>query len=261
MIEELKVTQREGVLVVVINRPKYYNSFDLKTIQELAHTLMKAAGDLEVSGVVISGEGKAFCTGGDLVWVTDYGGDPARAFHELAGSFHQAILEIRHMPKPVVVAINGMAAGGGFSMALASDFRIMESSAQLRQGYTSNGISMDGGSTYTLPRIVGMAKAMEIAAFDPSISSAQAKEWGLVTEVVEDGQSMERAVELVQDMKQRSLSSFEASKKLMTCSFDTPFEVQLEKERELLSWSGGHPNGIEGVSAFLERRKPVFNKG
>jgi 2-(1,2-epoxy-1,2-dihydrophenyl)acetyl-CoA isomerase len=163
------------------------------------------------------------------------------------------------MPKPVVAAINGLAAGGGFSMALACDFRVMEASAILRQGYTSNGLCIDGGGTFTLPRMVGLSKAMEIAGFDRPIDSAQALSWGLVTEVVEERQAMKRAIELVEEMKKWSLSSFGVTKRLINDSFHTPFETQLEKESEALSWCGDHPNGREGISAFLEKRKPVYN--
>jgi 2-(1,2-epoxy-1,2-dihydrophenyl)acetyl-CoA isomerase len=162
------------------------------------------------------------------------------------------------MPKPVVAAINGLAAGGGFSMALACDFRVMEASATLRQGYTSNGLSIDGGGTFALSRMVGMAKAMEIAAFDRPISADQALQWGLVTKVTEDGGSVERAVALVNEINRIPLSSFAASKQLITDAFDTSFETQLEKEREFLARCADHPNGREGVAAFLEKRKPDY---
>ena len=101
---------------------------------------------------------------------------------------------------------------------------------------------------------------MEIAGFDRPIDSATAKSWGLVTEVVEDGQASKRAIELVEEMKKGSLSSFATSKKLINDSFDTSFEAQLEKEREYLSWCADHPNGQEGISAFVEKRKPIFNQ-
>jgi len=190
--------------------------------------------------------------------VAGFGRSYGEAFHELAARYHQAILEIRRMPKPVVAAINGLAAGGGFSMALACDFRVMEASAVLRQAYTSNGLSIDGGGTFTLPRLVGLARAMEIAAFDPPIAAEQALSWGLVTEVVKDGQSVKRATEMVKEITNGSLSSFAASKKLITDSFNTSFETQLEKEREALSWCGDHPDGREGIAAFLEKRRPVY---
>jgi asparaginyl-tRNA synthetase len=124
---------------------------------------------------------------------------PGAAFHALAAAYHQAIVEIRRMPKPVVAAVNGLAAGGGFSMALACDFRVMAKSAVFRQAYTSNGLSVDGGGTYTLPRLVGLAKAMEILTFDRPISAEQALAWGLVTEMVEDGQEVNRATGMVRE--------------------------------------------------------------
>jgi 2-(1,2-epoxy-1,2-dihydrophenyl)acetyl-CoA isomerase len=106
--------------------------------------------------------------------------------------------------------------------------------------------------------LVGLARAMEIAAFDAPISAEQALSWGLVTEVVEDSQAVKRAIELINKMKKIPLSSFAACKKLITDSFNTSFETQLEKEREILSWCADHPNGREGIKAFLEKRKPVY---
>jgi 2-(1,2-epoxy-1,2-dihydrophenyl)acetyl-CoA isomerase len=260
MEDHVKREQQGQKAVVTLNRPRSYNSFNLEMVQQLAEMLVKLSSDQGVAGVVITGEGKAFCAGGDLRWVAGYGTDYGAAFHALAAAYHQAVMEIRGMPKPVVAAINGLAAGGGFSLALACDFRIMETSATLRQGYTSNGLSIDGGGTFTLPRLVGMAKAMEIATFDPSISSEQAQTWGLVTEIVQDGGSLERSLSLIDEIIRRPLDSFAASKKLITGSFNTSFEAQLEKEREYLSWCGRQPNGREGITAFLEKRKPAYNK-
>jgi 2-(1,2-epoxy-1,2-dihydrophenyl)acetyl-CoA isomerase len=258
MEKAVKVEKNKDIAMVILNQPKSYNSFDVNMVWVLAEALVKLALDSEVAGVVITGEGKAFCAGGDLRWIKGYGQNYGAAFHELAARYHQAIVEIRRMPKPVVAAINGLAAGGGFSMALACDFRVMEASAVLRQAYTSNGLSIDGGGTFTLPRLVGFARALEIAAFDRPIDAEKAYSWGLVTEVVENGEGVKRAIELIEEMKKGSLSSFAASKKLMTDSFNTAFEAHLEKERDLLSWCADQPNGREGIAAFLEKRKPVF---
>eukprot|EP00362_Geleiidae_sp_MMETSP1317_P002483 CAMPEP_0201282618 /NCGR_PEP_ID=MMETSP1317-20130820/6163_1 /ASSEMBLY_ACC=CAM_ASM_000770 /TAXON_ID=187299 /ORGANISM="Undescribed Undescribed, Strain Undescribed" /LENGTH=162 /DNA_ID=CAMNT_0047595891 /DNA_START=314 /DNA_END=802 /DNA_ORIENTATION=+ len=162
------------------------------------------------------------------------------------------------MPKPVIAAINGAAAGGGFSLALACDFRIIAKSAVLKQAYTSNGLSIDGGGTFMLPRIVGLARALEIVAFDKPIFSEQALSLGLVTKIVKDEEVLVQAVNMANELMERSLNSFAWSKKLLTDSFDTPFEVQLEKERMGLSICAGHPDGQEGIKAFVERRKPKF---
>jgi 2-(1,2-epoxy-1,2-dihydrophenyl)acetyl-CoA isomerase len=249
----------EHTAILTFNRPEAYNAFDLDMIRLVADHLIQLAADPEVTGIVISGAGKAFCAGGDLRWVNHFGERHGPAFHELAARYHQAILEIRRMPKPVAAAINGLTAGGGFSMALACDFRVMAASALLRQAYTSNGLSIDGGGTHTLPRLVGHARALEIAAFDPPISAEKALSWGLVTEVVDDGKARERAIELIRQIQEGPLTSFAASKRLLTDSFNTPFEEQMERERHMLSWAAEQPAGREGVAAFLEKRRPVFN--
>ena len=258
MNELVKLDTIQGITKITLNRPKAFNAFDLDMIQLLSEKLIELAMDKKVVGVIITGEGKAFCAGADLKWLSGYGKSFGEALHELTAKYHQAIVEIRRMPKPVVAAVNGIAAGGGFSMALACDFRIMEASAVLQQAYTTNGLSIDGGGTFSLTRLVGLAKAMEIAVFDTPISSEQALSLGLVTEVVEDGQAVNKAVESINRMKRIPPSSFAACKKLITDSFNTSFEAQLEKEREVLSWCADQPNGQEGVKAFLEKRKPIY---
>ena len=216
------------------------------------------AVDDNVRGVVISGEGKGFCAGGDIKWVSEFPLGPSAAFHKLAASFHQAILEIRRMSKPVVAAINGIAAGGGFSLALACDFRVMARSATLRQAYTSNGLCIDGGGTFMLPRLVGLARALEIAGFDNPISSEKALAWGLVTKVVDDGHALEEAVNMAHELSNGSLNSFGWSKQLLTDSFNSAFEAQIEHERLGLCSCAEHPDGKEGIKAFVNRRKPNF---
>jgi 2-(1,2-epoxy-1,2-dihydrophenyl)acetyl-CoA isomerase len=257
--EQVKLEIRSGIGVITLNRPEAFNAFHAPMIGNLAEKLIGLSSHTKVAGVVLTGAGKAFCAGGDLRWLSTSGMSHGAAFHALAAAYHQAIVEIRRMPKPVVAAVNGLAAGGGFSMALACDFRVMDKSAIFRQAYTSNGLSVDGGGTFTLPRLVGLAKAMEILAFDRPISAEQALTWGLVTEVVENGQAVNRALDMVQEITKLPLSSFLASKKLLTDSFHTPFEHQLEKEREFLAWCADHPNGQEGIKAFLEKRSPVYN--
>ena len=224
MSEPLKIMLVEGIAQITLNRPKFYNAFDVDMIHAMADKLTGMATNPDVGGIVITGEGKAFCSGADLKSIAGLGRNFGEAFYELAAIYHRAILEIHRMPKPVIAAINGLAAGGGFSLSLACDFRVMESSALLRQAYTTNGLSIDGGGTFTLPRLIGMARALEIAAFDRPISAEQALSWGLVTEVVEDGKSMEKAVMLVERIKKGSLPSFAASKELITNALNTTFE-------------------------------------
>jgi len=249
----------DGIVTLLLNRPETFNAFDMDGIGHVAATLITLSADRNVRGIIISGEGKAFCAGGDLKWALAFPQGPSAAFHELAARFHQAILEIRRMPKPVIAAINGMAAGGGFSLALACDFRVMAESAVLRQAYTSNGLCIDGGGSFTLPRLVGMAKALEIMAFDRPISSEQAAALGLVTKVVQDGKVLEEASNMAHELARGSLNSFGWSKKLLTDAFDSSFETHIERERGGLAACAAHPEGIEGLKAFAEKRKPLFN--
>ena len=162
------------------------------------------------------------------------------------------------MAKPVVAAINGIAAGGGFSLALACDFRVMAESAVLRQGYTSNGLSIDGGGTFALPRLVGLARALEITAFDQPVSASKALEWGLVTKVAADSEVQKEALAMLEGLSKTSLHSFAWSKHLLMESLNNTLETQLELERQGISDCARHPDGQEGINAFVEKRKPVF---
>jgi 2-(1,2-epoxy-1,2-dihydrophenyl)acetyl-CoA isomerase len=263
MSESILTAQYGPILEVALNRPEAYNALNLDLMVMLGDTLAAAATDDSIKGVMITGKGKAFCAGGDLKWIAQQtadrqGTDAGATVHKLAPQFHLAITEIRRMSKPVVAAINGIAAGGGFSLALACDFRVIAKSAILRQAYTSSGLSIDGGGTFALPRLVGLARSLEIAAFDEPISSAKALEWGLVTKVVPDDKVIEESLSLLGGLAKSALRSFAWSKKLLTESFNHTLETQLEWERQGISDCARHPNGQEGLNAFIEKRKPVF---
>jgi 2-(1,2-epoxy-1,2-dihydrophenyl)acetyl-CoA isomerase len=253
------LTRRHGkILEVTLNRPDVFNALNLDMMNRLTDVLSLCARDDSIKGVLITGKGKAFCAGGDLKWISQQKEDAGAVLHRLAPQFHLSILEIRRMEKPVVAAINGIAAGGGFSLSLACDFRVMGQSAILRQAYTSSGLSIDGGGSFALPRLVGVARALEIMAFDEPISPAQALAWGLVTMVVPDGEVLSEATAMLTRLSKTSLHSFAWSKKLMTNSFDNTLEAQLELERQGISDCAAHPDGQEGIKAFVEKRKPTF---
>jgi 2-(1,2-epoxy-1,2-dihydrophenyl)acetyl-CoA isomerase len=261
MGEPIKLHKQENLVEIHLNRPDAYNALNLEMLTELAKILTELATDESVRGIVITGRGKAFCSGGDLRWMVEFSKNTASSLRTLAAQLHLAIVEIRRMSKPVVAAVNGVAAGGGFSLALACDFRIMEKSAVLKQAYTSSGLSFDGGATFTLPRIVGLARALEVAAFDPPIPSKQAAAWGLVTNVVEDGKSLKEAMMMLNKLAKGSLHAFGVTKKLLNNSFNDSLESHLEQEREGLSNCASHADGQEGIHAFIEKRKPVFDAG
>jgi 2-(1,2-epoxy-1,2-dihydrophenyl)acetyl-CoA isomerase len=253
------LTRRHGkILEVTLNRPDAYNALNLEMMTRLVEVLSLAAADASIQGVMITGEGKAFCAGGDLKWISQQNESAGAVLYKLAPQFHLSILAIRRMDKPVLAALNGIAAGGGFSLALACDFRVMGRSATLRQAYTSSGLSIDGGGSFALPRLVGLARALEIMAFDAPITAAQAFEWGLATTVVPDADVLSESLAMLTRLTRTSLHSFAWSKKLLLHSFGNPLETQLELERQGISESAAHPDGQEGIRAFVEKRRPAF---
>ncbi|HMB25305.1 MAG: enoyl-CoA hydratase/isomerase family protein [Chloroflexota bacterium] len=258
MNDTVLIQQHANILEVMLNRPEAYNALNLDMMQALGETFASAAADRTIKGVLLTGKGKAFCSGGDLKWISQQAEEAGSVLYRLAPQFHLAIVEIRRMEKPVVAAINGIAAGGGFSLALACDFRVMGQSVTLRQAYTSSGLSIDGGGSFALPRLVGLARTMEIMAFDKPISSEQALEWGLVTKVVQDDEVVPAALTMLAELAKSALHSFAWSKKLMTDSFNNTLETQLELERQGISDCAAHPQGQEGIRAFVEKRKPIF---
>ncbi|MFA5400114.1 MAG: enoyl-CoA hydratase-related protein [Dehalococcoidia bacterium] len=259
MVETVRLEKDGKISRLILNRPTHYNAFNFDMIDGLACALVELAVDKSVRAIIITGEGKAFCAGGDLKWVSGFAGGPAAGFHRLAASYHLAVMEIRRMNKPVIAAINGIAAGGGFSLALACDFRVMEKSSTMLQAYTSNGLCIDGGGTFTLPRIVGLARALEIMAFDAPISSGQALSWGLVNKVVDDGKSLAEATAMARTLSDRSLISYGCVKQLLNDSFANNFESQIEQERMMLCACADGPDAKEGLKAFVEKRKPIYH--
>lgn len=250
----------DSIAFLTLNRPESYNALDLATARDLLDHLLAARTDPAVHCVILSGAGKAFSAGGDIKRAMEHPHGAAAAFHELATFVHACVTEIRRMRKPVIAAINGIAAGGGFSLALACDFRVMAESARLRQSFTSNGLSIDAGGTFMLPRLVGLARALEIATFDSPITAQQAHTWGLANRVVADAAVVEEARRLAQSILERSLHSFGWSKALLGEAFNTSWEMQLEHERQGLTSCAAHADGLEGMRAFVEKRSARFNQ-
>ena len=249
----------DGIGRITLNRPDSYNALDIPTSRELSEVLLRFTSDHNVRCLLITGAGAAFSAGGDIKRAMNNPQGPASVFHELATHVHVCVTEIKRMRKPVVAAINGIAAGGGFSLALACDFRLMAESAQLKQGFTSNALCIDAGGTFIMPRLVGLARALEIAAFDELIDAQRALDWGLVTELAPDDRLIERSIAFLNKICEKSLHTFGWSKELLNGSLETSLETQLARERDGLVDCVSHPDGIEGMQAFLERRKPKFN--
>jgi 2-(1,2-epoxy-1,2-dihydrophenyl)acetyl-CoA isomerase len=245
--------------IITLNRPEVFNALNWDLMSAFAEKLVQISSDSEIWGVIITGNGPAFCAGGDLSWANHYEAGLGSAFHKLTTALNQIVNEIHNIPKPVIAAINGVAAGAGFAIALSCDFRVMAETARFKQGYTSAGLCIDAGGTYMLPRLVGLARALEIAAFDQPIHATTAHQWGLVTKLVEHGKALPKAQEMLDQMFTTSLHSYGWAKSLMYESFENSFETHIERERQGLSICAEHSDGREGITAFLEKRNPQFN--
>jgi len=258
--EFLAFDRRDEIAILRLDRPDVFNSWNAKMREELRDAVRGLVEDDALRVLIVTGTGRAFSAGEDVRGMGDLSAVGPRGFRRRVRMIHNVFDDIEQMEVPVIAAINGVAAGGGFSLALASDFRVMARSARLKQGFTSNALCIDGGATFTLPRLVGLARALEIAAFDEPIEAEQALAWGLVTKVVDDGEVVAEARRMVHAVAKRSLHTFGWSKQLLTNSSETPLEAQLECERQGLLACVSHPDGVEGMTAFLEKRPAVYNR-
>lgn len=247
------------IATLTLNRPDRYNALSQELLDGLDARLTELADDDEVRVVVLTGAGKAFCSGGDLRAIHDEAGDhPGPVFHRLAGRFHESVLRLRRLDKPVVAAINGPAAGGGFSLALACDIRVIADDAFMMVGYVANGLSMDGGGSFALPRLVGLSRALEIALFDERMPAERAHELGLVHRVASRKEFDQVVASLVERLAEMPSSSIALTKRLFNQAFENSLVEHLDQERESIARAAESADGQEGIAAFLEKRKPDY---
>jgi 2-(1,2-epoxy-1,2-dihydrophenyl)acetyl-CoA isomerase len=246
----------DEVAIITLNRPEALNAFSAGLIDGLWRHLLEARADDAVGAVVLTGAGRAFSAGGDLRALSADPDRPGAAFRRLAGQFHLCIQELRALPKPVVAAVNGAAAGGGFSLALAADLRVMADGAFLQQAYTSAGLAPDGGGSYFLPRLVGLARAAEIFLLDERLDAARCEALGLANRVVPAADVVAEACAMARNLAGRSRFAQARVKELLGATFDAALPAHLERERHAIADAADSPEGREGLRAFVERRKP-----
>lgn len=247
-----------NVAVITLNRPEAFNAFNEEFLGAFAEASQAVAADTGIRAVVITGAGKAFCAGGDLKFLLQHPEGSAAGFVRAAGRFHESITAITSMAKPVIAAVNGVAAGGGFSLALACDLRVMARSAALKCAYGSAALTLDGGGSWTLPRLVGRAKALEIALLDKPIPAEECLALGLANRVVDDGAALSEALALAHELAQKSPHATGWAKRLLNASTQNDLPTQLDLERLGIAACGSHPDGQEGMNAFAQKRKPNF---
>ncbi|MBN9624150.1 MAG: enoyl-CoA hydratase/isomerase family protein, partial [Actinobacteria bacterium] len=198
-LNTLRIEIDDEIATLTLNRPDAFNAMNPELIGELTVATGYLADSAPIRALIVTGAGRAFCSGGDINWfqkgIDEEGFDVSADVRRGAEVMHQAIIDLRRVPVPVVAAVNGPAAGAGFSLALACDIRVASEDAFFAPAYGRVGLSPDGGMTYFLPRVVGPTKALELLLDDPNLSAAEALSMGLVTEVVPGDQVMDRARE------------------------------------------------------------------
>ncbi len=256
----IEVDDRIGTLT--LDRPDAFNAMSPEMIGELMVAFAWLADRAPLRGLIVTGSGKAFCSGGDVNWfrggVEDGSVDLPSEVRRGAEALHTAIVDLRRIPYPVLAAINGPAAGAGFSLALACDFRIASEAAFLAPAYGRIGASPDGGMTYFLPRVVGPSRATEILLDDPNMTAQDALAERLVSEVVPSDELMERARERAGKLAEMAPFYVRKVKELCGKSIEHTLTEHLQLERHGIADSMATEDLRNGVTAFFGGEKPVF---
>lgn len=251
------------IATLTLNRPESFNSMSPEMIWELPIAFSWLADKAPARAAVITGAGAAFCAGGDINWFKDglerEGADISAEVRRGADVLHQAIVDLRRVPFPVVAAINGPAAGAGLSLALACDIRIASESAMFACAYGRIGASPDGGLTWLLPRAVGASRALELLLNDPNLDAQAALAEGLVTEVVAAGELAERARAKAEKLGAKSPHYVRMSKQLIGVSLDNSLAEHLQLERHAIADGMATEDARQGVTAFLAGETPEFH--
>ena len=253
------VSLEAGVLKLTLNRPDKLNAFTPEMHQELRKALEQALDDVSVRAVLLTGAGRGFCTGQDLSQ-RDVGPNaaPIDLSVSLGSNYNPLVRRLRELPKPVVCAVNGVAAGAGANIALACDIVLAARSASFVQSFARLGLVPDSGGTYFLPRFVGSARAMGLALLGERLSAEQAERWGLIWKALDDQRLMPEASELACGLAAGPTKGYGLIKKAICASAGNSLDAQLDLERDLQREAGFSEDYREGVAAFMEKRTPSF---
>jgi 2-(1,2-epoxy-1,2-dihydrophenyl)acetyl-CoA isomerase len=256
--EPVIVTVGEGVGHLRLNKPEQLNALDFEVAEHLDRGLSALARDGAVRAVVISGAGRSFMAGGDLkVFSRDLAEAPATA-GRLIDLFHSALRTIKRMPQPVIAAVAGPVAGGGLGLAAACDLCIAAENATFLSAYTRLGTNPDGGTTWSLTRLLGPRRALEVALLNESVDARTALGLGLVNRVVPEGELESEALALARRLAEGSAAAQARVKRLVQAAVTGTYEEQLELEKKGFVESAGTADFREGITAFFEKRKPRF---
>ena len=248
-----------GVLTLTLNRPDAGNAVDL----ELARALMLAAiecdEDRAIRCVVLTGAGRLFCAGGDIADFAAAGERTSALIKELTAYLHSAIARFARMEKPLITAVNGAAAGAGFSLAILGDIALASTAASFNLAYAGIGLSPDGGATWLLPRLIGLRRAQELMLTGERLSAAQAAALGLVTRTVEAAELAGEAAKLALRLAAGPMQALGRTRGLLLSSFCTSLETQMENEARAIAACAGGAEAREGLAAFLAKRAANYS--
>jgi len=251
--------EKNGVGYLTFNRPKALNSFNVDMHREVAEGLNQWTKNPNVRCVVISGEGRGFCAGQDLGdRVVDPNAEAPDLGYSIETYYNPLIKTIVNMPKPVICAVNGVAAGAGANIALACDLVIAAKSANFVQAFCRLGLVPDSAGTWFLPRAVGHARAMGLALLGDKLPAETAKEWGMIWDVVEDAELKTKVTELAERLAKQPTFGLSLIKKAIHQSSNNTFDEQMLLERDLQRIAGRSEDYREGVQAFMNKREPNF---
>jgi 2-(1,2-epoxy-1,2-dihydrophenyl)acetyl-CoA isomerase len=256
------VQRRDAVFEITLNRPEILNAVNRETIAALAAAVAEAGDDPAARAVLLRSAGTHFCAGGDITMFAELisltPAERQKALYGIVDTLHPLLVRMRHMPKPVVAAVQGAAAGFGLSLVLAADLALAAEDAVFTSGYIHLGTSPDGGMTATLPRIVGLKHAAELMLLGDRFDARRALELGLVNRVVPAEKLGAEAAALATRLAAGPTHAYGRTKALLQATLGDAFDAQLRRETESFAACAASEDFAEGVRAFLEKRAPVF---
>jgi 2-(1,2-epoxy-1,2-dihydrophenyl)acetyl-CoA isomerase len=242
--------------LITLNAPEKRNALDIVMASELDDALSTSEADQDIKVIILIGEGKTFCAGGDVKAMAE-AKDPQKFLGELSGCIHKPVFRIWNTEKVVIAAINGPAVGAGCGLAMACDLRYASGKATFNMGFMNIGLA-PGVGTYFLPRLIGRAKAAELAYLSKTISAQDAKDIGLINDVFEDDRLLPEVMKIAHAIEGGPTLAIGRTKTLLRLSEKSQLSEHLAAEQHMISISGSSQDFREGVSAFIEKRKPRF---
>ena len=249
---------KDAVATITLNRPDAYNALNLALARDVFHATIEADEDRAVRAILITGAGKAFCAGGDVKDFVENLDRIGVLVKELTTYLHGAVSRFCRSDKPIIMAVNGVAAGGGLSFALSGDLVVAAESARFTMAYSKIAATPDGSSSYFLPRLVGIRRAMELYFTNRVLSASEALEWGLVTRVVPDAELATTVAAMARELAQGPTKAFGGAKRLFHQSTWESLETQMELEAQAIASSGHTEDFRAGVTAFARKQTPTF---